>query len=125
MSRDLDSALTQRERDAVNVWLASNKSFHSMRDHPMHGVPMLGGMWGFRPPLDPKTSHLLHNKIHDRELLKILVVVLIKGFFLLTFGQLLKRMLLHMIVFFVQMVLDINQHHFQHKEYQLIKQIVL
>lgn len=70
MSRDLDSALTARERAAVNVWLASNKSFHSMRDHPMHGVPMLGGMWGFRPSLDPNTSLLIHNKIHDQGLIK-------------------------------------------------------
>ncbi|CAF1684749.1 unnamed protein product, partial [Didymodactylos carnosus] len=35
-SRDLDSALTQRELDAVTEWLKSNKSFHTMRDHPYH-----------------------------------------------------------------------------------------
>jgi hypothetical protein len=68
MSRDLDSALTPRERAAVNVWLASNKSFHSMRDHPLHGKPMLGGMWGFRPSLNPNISRSIHNKIHNREL---------------------------------------------------------
>jgi hypothetical protein len=70
MSRDLDSALTQRERSAVNEWLASNKSFHSMRDHPMHGVPMLGGMWAFRPSLDRNMSLIFHNKVHNRELVK-------------------------------------------------------
>jgi hypothetical protein len=70
MSRDLDSALTERERAAVDVWLASNKLFHAMRDHPMHGVPMLGGMWGFRPSLNPNISHIVHNKIHNRELVK-------------------------------------------------------
>jgi hypothetical protein len=70
MSRDLDSALTRRERAAVDVWLASNKSFHTMRDHPMHNIPMLGGMWGFRPSLDPKISRILHDKIHNRELVK-------------------------------------------------------
>ncbi|CAF0935899.1 unnamed protein product [Rotaria sordida] len=70
MSRDLDSALTQRERAAVNAWLASNKSFHTMRDHPYHAVPMLGGMWGFRPSLNPTISRLIHNKIHDRNLIK-------------------------------------------------------
>jgi hypothetical protein len=70
MSRDLDSALTPRERAAVDVWLASNKSFHSMRDHPMHGVPMLGGMWGFRPSLDRTISRLIHDKIHDQGLVK-------------------------------------------------------
>ncbi|CAF3436162.1 unnamed protein product [Rotaria sp. Silwood1] len=70
ISRDLDSPLTQRERAAVDVWLASNKSFHNMRDHPMHAVHMLGGMWGFRPSLNPTVSLLIHNKIHDRSLVK-------------------------------------------------------
>lgn len=41
-SRDLDSPLPQRELDAVNEWLATNKSWHVMRDHPLHTVPMLG-----------------------------------------------------------------------------------
>ncbi|CAM2723838.1 unnamed protein product [Rotaria socialis] len=70
MSRDLDSALTRRERAAVDAWLASNKSFHAMRDHPMHGVPMLGGMWGFRPSLDRNMSRLIHDKIHNRDLIR-------------------------------------------------------
>ena len=70
MSRDLDSALTARERSAVNAWLASNKSFHAMRDHPMHGVPMLGGTWGFRPSMDRTFARSIHNKIHDRAIVK-------------------------------------------------------
>jgi hypothetical protein len=70
MSRDLDSALTPRERVAVDAWLASNKSFHAMRDHPMHGVPMLGGMWGFRPSLDRKLARAIHDKIHNPNLIK-------------------------------------------------------
>jgi hypothetical protein len=70
MSRDLDAALTQRERAAVDEWLASNKSFHTMRDHPQHGVPMLGGMWGFRPSLNPTVSRIVHNKIHNKELVR-------------------------------------------------------
>ncbi|XP_043215370.1 uncharacterized protein LOC122378413 [Amphibalanus amphitrite] len=44
--RDLDSILTKRERDAVNEWLESNKTFHVMRDHPWHGAEILAGMWG-------------------------------------------------------------------------------
>jgi hypothetical protein len=70
MSRDLDSPLTRRERAAVDAWIASNKSFHSMRDHPAHGVRMLGGMWGFRPSLDRTTSRMILNKIHNRDLIK-------------------------------------------------------
>ena len=36
----------QRERDAVNEWLESNKTFHLMRDHPWHGSEINAGMWG-------------------------------------------------------------------------------
>jgi hypothetical protein len=70
MSRDLDSALTERERAAVDVWLASNKSFHAMRDNPHHGTPMLGGLWGFRPSHSPNISRVIHNKIHNQSLVK-------------------------------------------------------
>jgi hypothetical protein len=41
-SRDLDSPIMQRELDAVNEWILSGKAWHTMRDHPMHSVPMLG-----------------------------------------------------------------------------------
>jgi hypothetical protein len=40
-SRDLDSPLTTRERAAIDEWLSSDLSFHSMRDHPSHGVSIL------------------------------------------------------------------------------------
>ena len=46
MSRDLDSRFTAREAAAVREWLASNKTLHAMRDHPFHGVPIMGGGWG-------------------------------------------------------------------------------
>lgn len=48
LSRDTDSRLNAREKAAVDEWLASDKAFHIMRDHPAHGVPILGGMWGAR-----------------------------------------------------------------------------
>jgi hypothetical protein len=44
--RDTDSRLSIRELYAVNEWIESGKSFHVMRDHENHGVPILGGMWG-------------------------------------------------------------------------------
>lgn len=65
MSRDLDSALTQRERSAVDDWLTSNKSFHVMRDHPKHRIRMLGGLWGFRPSFNRTLSHEILKKIYD------------------------------------------------------------
>jgi hypothetical protein len=35
-----------REKAAVDEWIASGYSVHSMRDHPSHGRPLNGGMWG-------------------------------------------------------------------------------
>jgi len=51
ISRDADSRLSFRERDAVNEWLESDKDFHIMRDHPYHNTAILGGMWGCRKNL--------------------------------------------------------------------------
>ena len=48
LSRDCDSRFSNREIHAINEWLASDKDFHIMRDHPYHQVPILGGMWGCR-----------------------------------------------------------------------------
>ena len=48
MSRDTDSRLSERERLAVEEWLASGADLHVMRDHPYHNAPMLGGMWGVK-----------------------------------------------------------------------------
>lgn len=46
--RDTDSRLNHREKSAVDAWLQSDKTFHIMRDHPHHGFPILGGMWGYK-----------------------------------------------------------------------------
>ena len=48
LSRDTDSRLGARERAAVDAWLASDRDFHVMRDHPLHGTSILGGLWGVR-----------------------------------------------------------------------------
>lgn len=48
ISRDTDSRLGFREKAAVDEWLESDKDFHIMRDHPYHGTPILGGMWGVK-----------------------------------------------------------------------------
>jgi hypothetical protein len=48
MSRDTDSRLSERERLAVEEWISSGADLHIMRDHPYHGAPMLGGMWGVK-----------------------------------------------------------------------------
>ncbi len=48
ISRDTDSRLSPREKEAVDEWLASNLNFHIMRDHPFHATEIPGGMWGCR-----------------------------------------------------------------------------
>jgi hypothetical protein len=48
LSRDLDSLIGEREVSAVNEWLKSGKLIHSMRDHPLHNKPLMGGLWGAR-----------------------------------------------------------------------------
>lgn len=47
-SRDLDSALFQREADAVSEWLSTGKTLHLMRDRNVHWKRILGGMWCFK-----------------------------------------------------------------------------
>ena len=44
--RDADSRFNERELDAVNEWLESDKQFHFMRDHETHDEFLLSGMWG-------------------------------------------------------------------------------
>lgn len=61
ISRDTDSRLGERERAAVEEWLRSDKSFHIMRDHPHHGYPVLGGMWGAKKNTIPNMSALIDN----------------------------------------------------------------
>jgi hypothetical protein len=48
LSRDTDCRLSERELEAVNTWLSSDKDFHIIRDHPYHNAPILGGLWGAR-----------------------------------------------------------------------------
>ena len=49
ISRDTDSRLSFREKEAVDEWIDSNKTYHIMKDHPYHYTPefpILAGMWG-------------------------------------------------------------------------------
>ena len=48
VSRDTDSRLSIREKEAVDEWIDSGREFHVMRDHPYHVAAMMGGMWGMR-----------------------------------------------------------------------------
>jgi hypothetical protein len=44
-SRDLDSPLTKREQVVIEQFLQSPEIFLTIRDHPLHGIPILGGLW--------------------------------------------------------------------------------
>ena len=49
ISRDCDSRINIREKVAVDEWIQSGKSLHTMHDHYFHkAVPILGGMWGLK-----------------------------------------------------------------------------
>lgn len=61
ISRDCDSRLGSREKDAVDEWLNSDKLFHIMRDHPCHGIEILAGMWGVKSPLLKNMNDLVVN----------------------------------------------------------------
>lgn len=63
ISRDTDSRLGQREKVAVDAWLASDKDFHIMRDHPYHATEILAGMWGVRNGLLKGITQMIQE--HD------------------------------------------------------------
>ncbi|XP_046640966.1 uncharacterized protein LOC124326279 isoform X2 [Daphnia pulicaria] len=79
MSRDSDSVIITREQDAVAEWLASNKTYHIMRDHPQHCLFFVGCCWGVKINQERsaivavaeemfKKNHL-HKKGYDQEIL--------------------------------------------------------
>lgn len=67
LSRDTDSRITQREVDAVNEWLDSQWDFHVMRDHPNHGIGILGGTFGVRNGMLCNMMSMIHGwKAQDK-----------------------------------------------------------
>lgn len=44
-SRDLDSPLIEREQVIIEQFIDSPYLFLTIRDHPLHGIPILGGLW--------------------------------------------------------------------------------
>lgn len=62
MSRDTDTRILQREKVAVDEWLASEFPFHIMRDHPYHHTSILGGMYGVKKiPEIPSWTNLVDS----------------------------------------------------------------
>ncbi|CAF3668160.1 unnamed protein product [Rotaria socialis] len=84
-SRDLDSPLTKREQIVVEKFVNSSHLFLTIRDHPFHGIPILGGLWtsalhrnrllflhSFSILLD-KNQVQKYSSVHDQSLLTELI----------------------------------------------------
>lgn len=66
LSRDTDSRFSRRETAAIDDWLAGDRDFHIMRDHPFHSRwPILGGLWGVRSGLMADMSTLVDAFLRD------------------------------------------------------------
>ena len=84
ISRDADSRLNWREKEAVDEWLSSDKAFHIMRDHPFHTTEILGGMWGVRNHFLRNMKHLVNKYVKgdfwqvDQNFLKEVVYPIVK-----------------------------------------------
>ena len=64
--RDVDSRINNREEEAVNEWIQSDKILHVMRDHPHHYYKILGGMWGFKNSHNINFQNMLDNFLKKR-----------------------------------------------------------
>ena len=56
--RDLDSILTPRQAKFVYKFIASNKAAHGINDNKYHGIPLMGGMCGFKNDKFIRLTHL-------------------------------------------------------------------
>jgi hypothetical protein len=64
--RDTDSRLNMREKFAVDEWIESGKILHIMRDHPSHGIPILGGTWGLKNNYDFIIKESMSNFLKEK-----------------------------------------------------------
>ena len=60
ISRDADSRLSWRERNAVDEWMESDKSAHLLRDCHNHGYTIMAGMFGINNKLFHKRYGMLN-----------------------------------------------------------------
>mmetsp|Transcript_12664 Transcript_12664/g.24346 ORF Transcript_12664/g.24346 Transcript_12664/m.24346 type:complete len:366 (+) Transcript_12664:74-1171(+) len=66
--RDFDSRFSLRELMAVNEWMAADDveySFHTMRDHPQHVVPVMGAMFGMKRGLLDRHNTTMTSLVTD------------------------------------------------------------
>lgn len=58
--RDTDSPPSYREAQAIQDWINSGKAAHAITDSISHGIPLLGGMIGFRTGFWPVRTGYQH-----------------------------------------------------------------
>ena len=85
MPRDTDTRFTEREKLAVDEWIASNTLFHIMRDHPHHTYCVLAGMFGTKKiPQLPIWINIMNlysktdNRMYDQDFLRDYIYPLVK-----------------------------------------------
>lgn len=66
--RDADSRMHARDMDAMELFEKSDKKIHIIRDHPHHGMEILGGMWGVRKGFIENTRALVDKYIEKNSL---------------------------------------------------------
>lgn len=66
--RDADSIISPREAQAVNEWLKSDKSFHTLRDNGSHTALILAGLWGAKCGTLPKILPLMWDFVRKGNL---------------------------------------------------------
>ena len=62
-SRDADSKITNREITLMNNFLDSKFNFHIIRDHELHYMPIMGGLFGIKKELYKVLSN---NRLRER-----------------------------------------------------------
>jgi hypothetical protein len=63
-ARDADSKITEREVNLMNIFIDSNYNFHIIRDHELHYMPIMGGLFGIKKDIyNILTSNSLLNRI--------------------------------------------------------------
>lgn len=65
--RDTDSRLNVREKKAVDDWVGSDLSLHIIRDHPQHGVLILGGTWGLKNDFKFNMKEKIDEYLKDKK----------------------------------------------------------
>lgn len=60
--RDTDSLISNREIQLINEWINTTYNFHIIRDHPLHNMPIMGGLFAIKNPLFDKFKKQYDSK---------------------------------------------------------------